>query len=814
MAAARRPALLAVALVALAILVPAGPAAAEEFVIGVLGDSYGAGEGAPATPGFHNDHGGTGINLITAVGRQCIDPDDVLRNRCFDETWWNNIVGVTEPQRDDAGWDTETLRCHRSSIATGPRAARRLEDVIETDFPSVEVVLYDLACSGAELKHLTTTEYKGIEPSLQDDTPLLPPQIGELQRDLDGRRVDAIIVSIGGNDSQFAPWVAACMLLPGDCVNHSIINPIFRSVVPPSTAAPSPQNAVSSDSAGTIDERFEHLARRLRSPQTPTGAPRGATEQSLAQVPGEVYLTPYPQALQDENGAVCNGTQTGDQFYREIKGGEGAFLRDTVLADISASHARAATRHGWQLVSEITAAGNTHGLCSNALFFQNNLGGLRTQGHDLFPNETNFINFWLPSALQVPRLSAAIAHPNAAGYTDYGQRVASRLDDQVAFRFGAPAIQLQSATASPPGFEVRLVDNSAIDTGFWQLEVNGQLLDSDDAGPEFTAGDPIQRWRRSGAGEFTVRGRECFKARNYCGPFSSVLTVANTVPGAPQNLHRDLPNPFTLRDRSIRVDWDPGVNTPASARYEVAYRKTFAGSCPAGTTFCQAQDLGPIFFTTETTASTGTSRFFRLGSVDNPLGSGDSFSFRVRACTDAGCSPYSPLITLPVEEPTLLKSSVVGIPTLRLPPGGLRAGERSTLELTWTAPGRWTDLRTVDVVLSSRPTGRRRARARRVGTIRFLEAARELVVRGARGRARAGAPDSDVSRTLRVRGFAVDLRGSGLLRYGPDARNVTLRLTIVPRRSLRGRTLTIAAGGRNDRGRRQAPAPIGALRVR
>ena len=113
---------------------------------------------------------------------------------------------------------------------------------------------------------------------------------------------------------------------------------------------------------------------------------------------------------------------------------------------------------------------------------------------------------------------------------------------------------------------------------------------------------------------------------------------------------------------------------------------------------------------------------------------------------------------------------------------------------------------------SRRPKGR--PHTRRVGTIRFDEARRILAVRGPRGAERSGAPDSDVARRLKVRGFAVDLHASGLLRYGPEARQVTLRLALVPGASLRGRVLTLAVGGRDDRGRRQAAAFAAAMQVR
>ena len=53
---------LAIVLAILAALVAASPASAEEFVIGVVGDSYAAGEASPATAGFYNDNGEKGIN--------------------------------------------------------------------------------------------------------------------------------------------------------------------------------------------------------------------------------------------------------------------------------------------------------------------------------------------------------------------------------------------------------------------------------------------------------------------------------------------------------------------------------------------------------------------------------------------------------------------------------------------------------------------------------------------------------------------------------------------------------------------------------
>lgn len=96
-------------------------------------------------------------------------------------------------------------RCHRSALSGQVLAARLLE---EAD-PRTSVTFIHLACSGATVWKGLLGEYEGQEPP---SGPKLPPQINEAVRLAGGRPLDALVVSIGGNDVGFADVIEACVL--------------------------------------------------------------------------------------------------------------------------------------------------------------------------------------------------------------------------------------------------------------------------------------------------------------------------------------------------------------------------------------------------------------------------------------------------------------------------------------------------------------------------------------------------------------------------------------------------------------------------
>jgi hypothetical protein len=75
-----------------------------------------------------------------------------------------------------------------------------------------------------------------------------------------------------------------------------------------------------------------------------------------------------------------------------------------------------------------------------------------------------------------------------------------------------------------------------------------------------------------------------------------------------------------------------------------------------------------------------------------------------------------------------------------------------------------------------------------------------------------GHPDSQGR--LAAGPFDIDLARSSIVRFGKRSRRVVLRLGLVPRRQLRGKTVALSISARDDRGRRQRERFAGAIGVR
>lgn len=221
--------ILAAALAAGTAAIQAQPA----FRIVAVGDSYASGEGAP--------DGG--------------NPAD----------WRSSQDGTPERATDGS--------CHRSSrawprlVADGFRAG--------TGRP---VEFTSFACSGAEVPDLVEQEYKGVG---QGCGPGLGGQLCELERRFAGKQVDALLVSIGGNDVGFGPTVTHCLLAP-DC----------------STNPPLVEGASNDVAQG--EARLAELYRKL------AGKIEEINQRGQVTI-HNVFLVEYPVPMRDEHGHICNG---------------------------------------------------------------------------------------------------------------------------------------------------------------------------------------------------------------------------------------------------------------------------------------------------------------------------------------------------------------------------------------------------------------------------------------------------------------------------------------------------------------------------
>jgi hypothetical protein len=135
----------------------------QDFLIAVLGDSNASGEGNPGVGGFAN-------------------PD-----------------------------------CHRSALSGHAQASKRIENDVNTAAPNElrsTVTLIDLACSGASISRGGLfLKYDGMI----DDGVTQPPQVDTLVQIVNGREVDAIIMSAGVNDlgnNGFGEVITGCVKHP------------------------------------------------------------------------------------------------------------------------------------------------------------------------------------------------------------------------------------------------------------------------------------------------------------------------------------------------------------------------------------------------------------------------------------------------------------------------------------------------------------------------------------------------------------------------------------------------------------------------
>jgi hypothetical protein len=596
-----------------------------EFVIAVLGDSYASGEGAPDKHGNHSAFG-------DLVAIECFpNVFDLESPTCFSEKWWSPDSWFSNrrasfPQGDDPGWQNAARRCHRSSKGPAAHAAM----VIAGRFPDVKITVLDFACGGSKITEGLLFGWSGPEPDI--GAPNLPSQVAALEAYVKDRggRVDAIVMNIGGNDARFADIIIECILfeLP-DCTDNQLLKDVGELLKDHTTPAfPDPK--------APLRARYSVVDAVFRNANGRAGVPALVRAR-----PYEVYLTGPPNASRDalpsaspasNSEDYCDGTQTSDYWYNNVTRGEAEAMEGLLGGpenSMRAAMRRAAQRHHWIFIDMFDLS-EQHGVCAdNQSFFRTNKDALRIQGDE---------------SIILPFVSAGIAHQNEAGYAARANLIAKVVGEQVRMQFRAPILYLDRIEVGTGKVSFAWSDPSPLHLPetYWFLEIlkrgtpNFRGLYSNVPQGEFNIvpipGSPALWWRISENGEFTARVRGCRSTPtgSYCGPFSNAVTVVTFVPGTPVGLASfGLTHPNT-----IGVRWTPGPTTPISVRYEVAYGLYGGRACqppfPSGST-C---GYGMVSATISSTTSTA---FYLEASAPN-----SQYVFQVRACSTAGCSPYTP----------------------------------------------------------------------------------------------------------------------------------------------------------------------------
>ena len=274
--------------------------------------------------------------------------------------------------------------CHRSKTAFGLQAAREIEDAD----PRSSVTFVHLACTGARLAGAALPDRDIVY------------QLKRLEALVGDREIDALQVSIGINDLEFAGFIVGCALHTRcedarEYRDVSLGNAFdeIRDYLRNRPRTPTYDQALSA-LRGRLPDLFKRLDQEIRKrfPDLPSS---------------RVYLVGYPDPLLDERGRPCDPLIRGfpaPAAFRESGEGEVSWAERQFVQGLRADLANAASRRGWSYVDMGAAGFETHGYCSADSWF---VGARKALGKF---NPTG------------------IFHPNAAGHHAMADVLEQRLE--------------------------------------------------------------------------------------------------------------------------------------------------------------------------------------------------------------------------------------------------------------------------------------------------------------------------------------------------------------------------------------------------
>jgi lysophospholipase L1-like esterase len=331
------------------------------YVVGI-GDSFGSGEGNPDVPVRFSPE-------RTIQYGKSSDTEDLSGYPARVGPW--KQVGDAAFVEENARWLDQA--CHRSLYSYQLRAA--LELAIED--PHRAVTYTGFACSGAEVTWGLFLRYKGNEwvphpPDLSQISATADAQCGKANAppvdmpeayhmngvipELQGgvvldkcppekaRKIDLLMMSIGGNDIGFARLVANAVLADDSLVRN--LGGWFGQVH---------GNRESQDLLTRLDERYKAMNRALHGI---LNIPWGESDR--------IILTAYPPfALLDDAGAMCPDGTAGMEVFNEFAITQKAALSSAWLADkLDQVMEKSARSFGWSFVWDHRKAFVGRGLCA------------------------------------------------------------------------------------------------------------------------------------------------------------------------------------------------------------------------------------------------------------------------------------------------------------------------------------------------------------------------------------------------------------------------------------------------------------------
>lgn len=294
----------------------------QDWLIVSMGDSFASGEGSPELEGTYIVAGKPKFPFVSA------------------------IPVVTEQWQDSD--------CHRSALAGPAQAAL----AIEREDPQSSVTFVHVACSGAEVSAGLINAYDGAE----DDGSESPAQLLQLASLLgDQRDVDALLISIGGNDIGFADIIMDCLNVP----SKKNVNP-FESCA-------SDKNFLKV--ADAIDKLSLKTVPKLFGCLQASGSCWDDTRVGLG-IPAErIFATAYPdmtQRLADDGLEDCD--------YLTFTPAEFEWARTRILDPLNVALKLSWNELGAHFMEHTQGLWEQHGICAEARWFRQIVESATIQG--------------------------------------------------------------------------------------------------------------------------------------------------------------------------------------------------------------------------------------------------------------------------------------------------------------------------------------------------------------------------------------------------------------------------------------------------
>jgi len=197
-------------------------------------------------------------------------------------------------------------RCHRSATA-GPALAAL---AIEKDDPHSAVTFISFACSGAGLKEGLTGEFK-------KGSARLPPQLDQVVDAAKGRPIDALLISIGGNDVNFGALVLKAIRL-----RHAETDAGTAKLV--------------REGLNVLQQRYADVGQRLRTMNVT-----------------KVFITEYPVIVRNQKKNPCDHSPKFPDLLNGISKAEAEWAERSVIRPLNDKVREAAALWGWVYVTGI-----------------------------------------------------------------------------------------------------------------------------------------------------------------------------------------------------------------------------------------------------------------------------------------------------------------------------------------------------------------------------------------------------------------------------------------------------------------------------